>query len=85
MLFCIGATEDAASGRAARPGGSDPFRQTLLVLVARRKLFADPVCGLLVLLGNLVGDLLELRHVALAAFLFALLLLTVQFFLIWHA
>ncbi len=30
MLFSIGATEDAASGRAARPGGTDPFRQTLL-------------------------------------------------------
>jgi len=26
----IGPTEDAASGRAARPGGTDPFRQTLL-------------------------------------------------------
>jgi hypothetical protein len=30
MLFSIGATEDAASGRAARPGGTDLFRQTLL-------------------------------------------------------
>ena len=30
MLFCIGAPEDAASGRAARPGGTDLFRQTLL-------------------------------------------------------
>jgi short-subunit dehydrogenase len=30
MLFSIGATEDAASGRAARPGGTAPFRQTLL-------------------------------------------------------
>ncbi len=29
MLFSIGATEDAASGRAARPGGTDLFRQTL--------------------------------------------------------
>ena len=32
MLFCIGATEDAASGRAARRGGTDLFRQTLLDL-----------------------------------------------------
>ena len=28
--FTIGPTEDAASGRAARPGGTDLFRQTLL-------------------------------------------------------
>ena len=33
MLFSIGATEDAASGRAARPGGTDLFRQTLLAAV----------------------------------------------------
>jgi hypothetical protein len=31
MLFSIGATEDAASGRAARPDGTAAFRQTLLV------------------------------------------------------
>jgi hypothetical protein len=30
MLFSIGATEDAASGRAARPDGTAAFRQTLL-------------------------------------------------------
>jgi hypothetical protein len=29
MLFSIGATEDAASGRAARPDGTAVFRQTL--------------------------------------------------------
>jgi hypothetical protein len=46
---------------------------------------ADAVGGFLVLLGNLVGDLLELRHVALAAFPLALLLLTIQFLLVWHA
>jgi hypothetical protein len=34
MLCSIGATEDAASGRAARPDGTVAFRQTLLGALA---------------------------------------------------
>jgi hypothetical protein len=41
MLFSIGATEDVASGRAARPSGTVPFRQTLLATA----------CAVLVLAG----------------------------------
>ena len=42
-MFTIGPTEDAASGRAARPDGTDPFRQTLLmpVVVDRRPRRSD--------------------------------------------
>jgi hypothetical protein len=41
MRSYTGATEDAASGRAARPGGTAMFRQALLLSLSHEALGLD--------------------------------------------
>ena len=59
MLFSIGATEDAASGRVARPDGTAAFRQTLLGPDRRDLLQAFPeLAGV----GSQIVEAWELRQ-----------------------
>jgi hypothetical protein len=76
MLFSIGVTEDAASGRAARPGGTAVVRQTLLGLVLRLEGLGDSLGGFLLFLLHPLRLLLELRDVALAALSLSLFLIS---------